>query len=285
MNRLIRRKKYVDRSSPELRALGRRALDCLDASLLPEYAREERAGEVAICLKEILDRIEIPPYDSVPGKEAVEAVGGGETLKRWRIPGTRITIGRVEEGPQRHEYLFTPGTVARVVEYYEEMRYLPYRTTGPEVSESLYRWYFSSPGNPFVGQLVDRLPVWTSERKFGVTIWKWPGILMAALLAPLLMVWGYRLQQMCVVRWRDRGLWRYWLTLLFSVVAMLIPFGAKYAVEHVLTLRGMPLYVFSFFANLMAFLASLVVVFGVSSRVTETLLASPRIQPRGLDAQ
>ena len=45
-----------DRGDLEHMALAQRVLDCIDDSQLPAFARMERAGEVAVCLKEILDR-------------------------------------------------------------------------------------------------------------------------------------------------------------------------------------------------------------------------------------
>jgi len=87
--------KYVDRSAPEFVAVGERVLDCLDTSKLPAFARLERAGEVAACIKEILDRVELPPWEKIPGRQQIEAAGGFEKLSRWRIPGTRLTIARV----------------------------------------------------------------------------------------------------------------------------------------------------------------------------------------------
>ena len=285
LHRRIQARKYMDRTSPQNRQLARRILDCLDVSELPEYAREANAAEVAACLKEILDRVELPPYEEIPDAETIDATDGMEVLSRWRIPGTRITIRRVDQGPQRHEYLFTPGTVGRAVEYYEDMRYLPYRTTGPEVSEGLHQWYFSAPGHPAVAALLERLPEWTRERRFGLTIWKWPGILLSLLLAIFLMSAAYRLQSFFAAKWRGKGLFRYWLTILFPVAAMLIPAGFKYVADHYMTVRGTPLYVVSFAANLATFLAALVVVIGVSNRIAETIIASPRIHPQGLDAQ
>ncbi len=42
---------YFDRESPLYRPLERAILDCLDDSEIPAFAREQMAGEVAICLK------------------------------------------------------------------------------------------------------------------------------------------------------------------------------------------------------------------------------------------
>ncbi len=285
LHRLIRSTRYFDRTAPEFHPLAVRIVDCLDSSELPEYAREDLAGEAAACLKEILDRVDLPPEEEIPDTEAIEAAGGMEKLSRWRIPGTRITIARVEEGPQRHEYLFSPGTVGRAVEYYEDVKSLPYRTTGEEVSEGLYRWFLSSPGHPAIGALVDRLPDWTREQRFGMAVWKWAGLLLALVVALLLMAVVYRIGRSLARRYRDQALFRYCLTIVFPIIAMLIPLAFRDFADDYLTLRGVPLYVTSFSADLAALLASLVVVFGVSNRIAAIIIASPHINPQGLDAQ
>lgn len=285
LHKRIQKEKYLDRTASETRLIARRIVDCLDTSELPEYAREELAGEAATCLKEILDRVELPPFEKIPNDEAVQVAGGMETIPRWQIPGTRITISRVEEGAQRNEYLFSSGTVGRAIDYYEDMKHLPYRAAGPEISEGLHRWYFSAPGHPMVSAFVDRLPEWTRERKLGLTIWKWPGILLLLSISVLLMVAAYRFYRVLAPRWRQKGLFLSWLVLVFPIAAMLVPLGFTYVTENFLTVRGTPLYVASFVANLATFLASIAVVVGISNRMADTVIASPRIQSEGLDAQ
>jgi hypothetical protein len=125
---------YFDGDSPEHHPVTARILDCLDTSDLPEYARLEASSEAAVCLKEILDRVELPPYKDIPDTKKIEDAGGLEQFSRWQIPGTRLTIVRVEEGPRRHEYLFSPGTVGRAVEYYRDVQAMPYPLDKPAVA-------------------------------------------------------------------------------------------------------------------------------------------------------
>jgi MscS family membrane protein len=75
------------------------------------------------------------------------------------------------------------------------------------------------------------------------------------------------------------------LTIAFSVVAAVVPLVFKHVVERDLTIRGTPLYVASFSANLIALLAAIVVVFGIGDRVAAIVIATPQINPKGLNAQ
>jgi MscS family membrane protein len=288
IHELICSTKHFDRDAPEHASVVARIVDCIDTSELPAFAREHRSGEVAVCLKEILDREELPRWEEIPDFEDIEAAGGFAKLSYWRIPGTRITITRVEKGARRHEYLFSPGTVDRAVEYFKQIESKPYREEGdgPKVSEDLYRWYMSTPGNPALATVVNRLPESVRfGRTLGLANWKWPGILVMLLIAITLMAMAYRLQVSLTTRWREKGLIPYWLSLLFPIAAMLTPMLFGHVAERYLTVRGMPLYIVNFAATTATLLAAVIVVFATTTRIAESIIASPRINPQGLNAQ
>jgi MscS family membrane protein len=285
LHELIESERHFDRTSPEHRPIVRRILDCLDTSELPEHSRFEVASEAATCIKEILDRITIPPDDEIPDLTAIEAAGGPEKLVRWHMPGSRLSIGRVEEGDQKDEYLFRPGTVARAPEYFEEIQSLPYRTTGPKVSPGLYQWFYSAPGNPLVAKLVDQLPESFRQQTLGMARWKWIGLMGAALIALALLAAIYFLQNRLVRRWQGKSLLLYCLTVLLPITAVIVPLAFKHFAEHALTIRGTAIYVVSFAANFMATLALLVVVMAISNRIAEIIISPSHISPKGLNAQ
>jgi len=100
----------------------------LDLSQVPPAARREVAPETRVLLREVILRVELPDLAEIPDALAVKAGDEKpEPLTRWRIPGTEITIARVEEGPRAGEWLFTPDTVRRARSFYERARELPYQ--------------------------------------------------------------------------------------------------------------------------------------------------------------
>ena len=100
-----------------------KAIRVLDLSDIPPVLQQTVAAERAIQLKEILDRIELPSFDSVPDRNAA----AGLPSKRWRLPETEIDIALVESGPRSGEYLVSAGTVDRLPEFYERVKKLPYK--------------------------------------------------------------------------------------------------------------------------------------------------------------
>ena len=286
LHALIQTNKYLDRRDPRHMAIAQRVLDCLDDSELPAFARIERASEVAVCLKEIMDRFQIPPWEAIPDKEEILAAGGLESVTDYRLPDTRITISRVEQGPRRHEYLFSPGTVDRAVMYFHSTESKPYRTEGPAVSKNLYRWFMSTPGHSSLAPIVDRLPeTMQFGRTWGVANWKWPGLIIISSVFIPFIVLTYRMHIHFTNRVRDQSLLKYWCTLIFPVIALLAPLTVKYMFFRYLTLRGAPLYITNFATILIALGAILVLIFAVSNRVAASIIYSPNINPAGLNAQ
>ena len=277
---------YLDESNPRHARITANIVDCLDLTGIPAFAREHRATEIAICIKEIIDREAFPDWESIPDEAAIEAAGGLEELSSWRLPGTRITIARIEEGTQKHEYLFSEGTASRAVAIYHNISSDPYRTTGPAVSKSFYNWYVSVPGKRSVGVIVEHLP---ERLKRGMTggmaNWKWIGMLFTLLVSAGLMATAFRLQWGLSPRFKERRPALYCMTIVFPVIAMLIPPLAQNFLEEYLTIRGNPLYVLSFLSNLLTIFAGIVVIFSFANRVAEMIISTPRINPMGLNAQ
>jgi MscS family membrane protein len=282
----IQTERFLDRTSPERRLVTRRFLDCLDTRGLVEHTREHRATEAAVCLKEILDRHQLPPWDEIPDTAAVEAADDPEQFARWRIPGTRVTIARVEDGPRKHEYLISAGTVDRAAQYFSDVESRPYRTTGPDTSPGLHRWYFSAPGHPFIGAIVERLPDGVRYgRSFGLANWKWPGLLILLVVAFVLMVTIYRVHFTLARRTRGKRLWAYILTIFFPTAALLVPVLFKQIARDYLTIRGDALYVLSFFLHAVITITATILAFAVCNRLAEVVVASPLVNPRGVNAQ
>jgi len=121
-----------------------RAALCLDLSEVAPNVVQDVGVETALLLKEIFDRIELPPFEEIPDKQAVDSAG----LTRWAVPQTAITIVQIEKGPRKGEFLFSSGTVARVREFYDRVVHLPYK---PGTSVGGYEDYVFGPG-PMIPQ-------------------------------------------------------------------------------------------------------------------------------------
>ena len=241
--------------------------------------REDVGQEAAVCLKEILDRIELPPDDEIPDADQVDA----RQLKRWRIPHTEITITKIGDGLRQGEWLFSPDTVARATEFYRRVENrLPYK---PGATEGFYDWFRSEPGWMIPASWIRSLPAWARTPVYRQALWQWVGLVAAVLTGLLVMVLTYRLGGRLARVGHGSNIVRYSLTLLFPIAAMLVPLMVKQFVANQLSVSGTVLAVTKFSADLLFLLAAIVVLVGAGNRVAEIVISSPRIHPKGIDAQ
>lgn len=166
-----------------------KAIKVLDLSDVPPILRDTVAPERALQLKEILDRIELPPFDSIPDQETM----AHSSSKRWRLPGTELDLVLIESGPRSGEWLISAEAIARLPEFYERVRRLPYKP-GPaaELDEvyrrvsasntaTIYDAYVSSPVGlegvvPIRWMLA--FPSWAKARIAGAQLWQWIGFVI-----------------------------------------------------------------------------------------------------------
>lgn len=143
-----------------------RAGATMDDSELPTL---RRLGSLLIriaLLKEVLDRIEIPPFDRIPNGADIAENG----IERWTLPNTQIEIARVEDGPRMGQFLFTKETVADLFTYYDGVIDLPYKD-GAIVG--FYDYLRTSGGSWLPRNFNGSLPGWANEVVFGQGVWQW----------------------------------------------------------------------------------------------------------------
>jgi MscS family membrane protein len=275
---------HFDRSNPEFERVAQRIIACLDTSQLPEYSREYFDAEAAVCLKEVLDRVSLPPPEQIPGIESIEATSGGEALTRWQVPSTQITIARIQDGPRQGEFLFTAGTVAAAPSLFAKRREQPYRTEGRAVSQGFYDWWLSSPGHPTVAAIVDRLPDWANNRFLRLAVWQWAGLAMGIFISlammGILIFWG----RIRGAQASSRGLLVPWMGFALLLVAAGIPFLFKQFAWHYLTIRSTPIYAVNFASDVVFLLCIVGLIVNGCRRTAETIIAFRRDSPGGLDA-
>ena len=83
----------VHTKTKEIEYYGNRATRCLDLSKVAPSVLEDVGIESVLLLKEVLDRIGIPPFEEIPDSAAMKE----KEFKKWVIPHTEITIALVEK--------------------------------------------------------------------------------------------------------------------------------------------------------------------------------------------
>ena len=101
-----------------------RANRCLDLSEVSPDRVLVVSTETGLLLYEVLNRVGLPDISENPGR----AADGQEELHSWKVPRTEITLVRVDDGERKGEFLFSPRTVARALEFYEKVNHLPHQS-------------------------------------------------------------------------------------------------------------------------------------------------------------
>ena len=190
------------------------AVHALDLSQVVPVELATIGTERAIQLREILDRIDLPPMQDIPDA----AMMANQSIKRWRLPNTKIDLALVQQGPRAGEYLLSPEAVERLPEFYQRVKDLPYkegtarriqdayRRFSPESARTVFDIFVSSPlGLSYILPLRWLLnwPDWARTLVGGATVWQWIGVGTGALIGGLVIYGSHRLAARLARRQED----------------------------------------------------------------------------------
>jgi len=300
MNRLEARE--VEKKAAHLLQL---ASDTLDLSQVPKALRQDVSIKTVLQLKEIFDRILLPPIDSVPDTHMIVAARRSDTGPpsqtkapyRWKLPITQIEIVEVQEGEKQGQFLFSPATVKRISEIYDKVKDLPYRQEkfggieleylSPDLSPGFYEQYLSAssyliPQAHFMGRLVNSLPDWFKAKHGGQMIWQWVGLFLSVLLIILTTYFVnkylHQLAKHTTSPLRD------WLNVIAPIVILFFVMMIDMFINSNLNFTG------NLYAIVTTGITSVVViflawvVFALCIAIAETLIATPRLRQQGSEA-
>jgi MscS family membrane protein len=216
-----------------------RASETFDGSELSSVQRLATGAAKMALLQEILDRIELPPFDEIPGDEEVANQG----IKRWTIPNTKIEIAKIEEGPNAGQFLFTKETIDHLKNYYEMAKDLPYRE-GAFIN--LYENILSSPGAWIPKHYPDQFPSWAKVFWLGQATWQWIAIFFFLISSGLLIWLIYRAGGWWDKKQGSRQAWSRIGKPLALFGTFLIASFADEAAAKMIGLFGLPLTVVSY---------------------------------------
>lgn len=257
----------------------RRALACLDLRGIAPSLAASRGQEAAVCLKEVLDRLDLPAEHSIPDDDEIAKNGH----KRWRVPGTEIVIARVADGPREGEYLFDEETVAKSGEFFERIAHLPYRADAG--SPGLHEVFVTVGGWMIPEGFVRSLPSWAHATVLGETVWQWlaAGALFAAAMVVVLAARGIAMLSVALAR-RGAPLWHVG-AFVFPLAVIGMSILLDYALTAQVRFTGDALYASKLALRIVAFSGMIGVVVAVLKGVTELVIRWRRIKPDAIEGQ
>jgi len=169
-----------------------RAVYCLNLSEVPDALKRSWGIEGALFLKEIFDRIDLPPFAEIPDTQAIETEIERKKITdplRRRLPDTQIVIAMVEDGTRKGEFLFAPEIIPRLDQFIEKVKHLPYKA-GPAVSPDFLKFYDSHPGGLVPPKWSQWIPTGLNAMYLFNTIWQW-GFVIGLLLVTFISIWAF----------------------------------------------------------------------------------------------
>ncbi|WP_459676241.1 mechanosensitive ion channel family protein [Acidisoma sp. 7E03] len=255
----------------------RRAGDLFDLSDAAPALRQKAGASAAMYLADILNRLPDIPPASIPGAPGWT---GGKLPDKWLIPGTAITIARMESGPQKGEYLFTADTVAQLPADHELMQDQPMLRPSKAANWRMVQVNITGPLIP--ASLIAALPRWSLNTVLGTPLWKIAATLIAfGVVLCLAALW------LLVTRRWGRGHSRFrraaaglvaplGLFLLYMIFILLV--------RSQLNLSGTFAVAEVFFSVLLLYLIAAWAAWRLCFLLAEAVIASPRIPDNSYDS-
>jgi len=268
----------------ELRDLRNHAIRCLNLSQVPKRLRDDVGPGSVVLLAEILGRIELPPYQAIPDADEMKS----KEVSQWSIPHTEITIARVKEGSRQGEHLFSPETVARLKEFFFKIRDLPYRPDsviekiGP--AGGIYEYYSASPRGLVPIGLIEMLPSWARNVYSDHAVWKWIGMVLTLLIGFLVIALIYVL-----IRWWTKGREKAGkgqglLSLILPLSSAIIVRIVGYIIDDHIGMSGKVYHVTEILIWALFLISVMWCIVAFGGFVARAIVASPRVDPRGIYA-
>ncbi len=261
-----------------------RGVSCLDLSEIPPALRREVGYKAALQLKEILDRVGVPPADLVPDAVGIEDEAE-ETVMRaapgWRVPGTDIVVARVEVGPRQGEYLFTPRTVNRLDYFYKIVKDMPYRSD-VFTTDGFLEFCLTTPGWLLPSKWNQWLPAWSRRVVLSYTTWQWSATVILIGLSLLVTAAGFRVLALRPAAVSPAA--RYWRRALFCLVIIVALLGVQFILREQINITGYMLLAIRVVLQPIWWLLAGAMTLFVALSLAETIIASPRIDPEGIQA-
>ena len=248
-----------------------RAVRTLDLSAVPPALVEDVGVEAALLLKEVLDRIALPPSATIPGDDDPSLPA------KWTLPETEITIARVEQGSRAGEYLFTPETVAHLHGFYERAKHLPYQ---PAASERFYELYVSAPGWMIPPQWVNALPGWLNQAYYEQALWQWLALGLVALAGVAITTLALIGQRRLAPNDSGPG----WPRLLFPVAGIIVIKAASYFIEHQINIASAALGFIKLSLDVLFYAFVALLIIALCNIAVNLIATSSRLRPRSVDA-
>ncbi|WP_149195404.1 mechanosensitive ion channel family protein [Luteimonas suaedae] len=181
---LLRQDTYTAEDDAELQHLYDEMQWFFDLRNVAPSLRQDVAVNSAVYLREVIDRVGLPPVESIPDRKQMLAAIDEGYPPAWKIGSSPLVIARIDDGPNQGKYLFSEETLETAEDLFWQLKSFPYRSTA---AQGFYEASFLTP-RPTLQAWSDGLPAWMHKGILGQTIWQWIAMVLLFAVA-FLSIW------------------------------------------------------------------------------------------------
>lgn len=261
-----------------------KATYCMDMSAFPPSLQKDLGYGRAIMLKEILDRITLPPLEEIPDYAEVELdleTKKYPRLTHWRIPNTQIILTKNEEGILQGEYKFSSETINKLPAFYEQIKNLKYKKD-TELTKGFYSFYISTPGLLMPPRWSVYLPEWSTQVYYSQTLWQWIALAGSFLIALIVI----RILHRILIQGKHRFslLIEKWNKAIYYSCLIAITLFLSSIINEQINITGVTLIVSKILLESIFWLLVSLLSYNVLIGIAEVIITAPKVTKIGIEA-
>jgi MscS family membrane protein len=255
----------------------------LNLSETSDALAQKVALDKVLELAEILARIDIPPNDEIPDEKEMAKV----EFKNWTIPGTEITLVRVDKGTRAGEYLFSTETVENLSTFYQRVKHESYKTAAIAGIYNSYHYGTNGLRAVIPYRWTLNLPDALTYILMDQPIWRWIGIFIVFFFTIATIAYIHGITK----RWRDKKtgdeykIRKHWTKLVWPTCLLIfIPFVIG-ILEHNLRVSELMFATFTILLWTIFTLSGAWVVWSGGNLIAEAIVQSRQLFSGSIDSQ
>ncbi len=254
--------------------------DFFDLRNVAPSLRADYASASAIYLREIIDRVGLPPLEDIPDEKMMhDAIEEGFPA-RWQLPDMPFEIVRVEEGENAGHYVFSEETVTEVKPLFSEIRHMPYKSSA---AKDFYYYFFLTPNPVIPAEWIEALPDWMHADFYEQTVWQWLSMFIVLILSALSVLLLYTLLHLLGKNLSSAT--RHALFLLTPAYTIVICYVAYDLIDDKIFITGDVFQVIIYLLSMVALFAAVIMTFMAGTLAADLVVKTERFRYRAFDSQ
>jgi len=276
---LISDEKYSSEERVEVFHLFGQMQDFFDLRSVAPSLRSDYASASAIYLREVIDRVGLPPIDEIPDERMMQQAIENGFPARWQLPEMPFEIIRVDDGEETGHYVFSNETLNEVKPLFNEIRDMPYKT---KAAEDFYYYFFLTPNPVIPSQWIDNLPGWALQDFYEQTVWQWISMFVVIFLAGA-SVWLVQI----IIHRASKSLSpiaRHALHLIIPAYAIFICYFAYDLIDDKIFITGDVFQVVVYVAYSVILIAAIIITYMIGTLVADVVVKADRFKYQSFDS-